>query len=71
MTNKKQQLAQTDEQYTKFLKKFSDMAKVNFLGFVLEKYAKDKIIGKDINSIEYIELKAILNIFETKFQDKQ
>jgi hypothetical protein len=71
MAIKKQKQAQTNDQYDKFYKRFSDMAKVNFLGFVLEKHVREKIIGKDSNSIEYAELKAILDIFNDKFQDRQ
>jgi hypothetical protein len=53
----------------RFYATYDDMSKVNFLGIILKKYFKEKIIGKDENSLEYAETMAILRILEEKFAD--
>lgn len=51
-------------------KQFNTMSKVNFLGFILKDYVKEKLIGKDSESIEGAKLKSILRILDEKFTDQ-
>lgn len=54
----------------KFYKQYSQMAKVNFLGFILKDFFREKIIGKDYDSIEAARIRSILRILDEKFTDK-
>jgi hypothetical protein len=67
-TKKKEPSTLTSEE--KFYKLFSQMAKVNFLGYILRDYFKERLIGKDDGSIEVAKLKAIIRILEEKFMDQ-
>jgi hypothetical protein len=53
----------------KFYNAFKEMSKVNFLGMIMKKYFREKIIGKEETSIEYAEIQAILKLLEEKFSD--
>lgn len=54
----------------KFYRQYSQMAKVNFLGFVLKDFFRERMIGKDFDSIEAARIRAILRLLDEKFTDQ-